>query len=58
MKIGSGVPCDSSANIHNGLEFRPQEEAQRCYEHYLKELGYDVDRLDRNNDAFACESLP
>ena len=50
--------CDCSRNIYNCSDFSTQAEAQRCYEHCLRERGYDVHRLDRDGDGIACESLP
>jgi len=54
----SGIPCDCSGNVYNCSDFSTQSEAQRCYEHCLKQRGYDVHRLDRDKDGIACESLP
>jgi endonuclease YncB( thermonuclease family) len=50
--------CDCSGNVYNCSDFSTQREAQRCYEHCLKQTGYDVHRLDRDKDRVACESLP
>lgn len=53
-----GAPCDCSGNLYNCSNFRSHSEAQTCFEYCLSVRGYDVHRLDGDNDGLACESLP
>lgn len=52
-------PCAiCSYNAYNCADFATQLQAQACYEYCLAQVGYDVHRLDRDNDGVACEALP
>lgn len=48
--------CDY--NAYNCDAFAIQIEAQACHDHCFSLVGYDVHRLDADNDGIACESLP
>ena len=54
----STEPCSCAGNLYDCSDFRTQREAQACYEHCLRKVGYDIHRLDGDNDGIACESLP
>ena len=47
-----------SSNVYNCSDFNTQAEAQAVYEYCLDLVGYDVHRLDGDNDGVACEALP
>ena len=46
------------ASDYNCSDFSTQQEAQAFYEQVLTDAGYDVYRLDTDNDSIACEHLP
>jgi len=50
--------CDCSGDIYNCTDFTTQAAAQACYDYCMQEVGYDVHRLDRDDDGVACEELP
>ncbi|MCA9975743.1 MAG: excalibur calcium-binding domain-containing protein [Anaerolineales bacterium] len=45
-------------NAYNCDAFATQIEAQACHDHCFSLVGYDVHRLDADNDGIACEVLP
>lgn len=47
-----------SYNAYNCSDFDRQRDAQACYDYCWEQVGYDVHKLDRDNDGVACESLP
>ncbi|MEZ4641773.1 MAG: excalibur calcium-binding domain-containing protein [Chloroflexota bacterium] len=47
-----------SYDAYNCSDFSTQAQAQACYEYCLGQVGYDVHRLDADDDGVACESLP
>lgn len=50
--------CDCSGNYYNCANFGRHWAAQECY-NYCRSIGRgDIHRLDRDNDRYACESLP
>jgi hypothetical protein len=52
-------PCLCTGNLYNcSRDFATQAEAQACYDHCFKVTGYDIHRLDADEDGKACESLP
>jgi len=58
VDTSSSATCDCSGDVYNCSSFATQAEAQGCFD-YCSRSGYgDIHRLDRNNDAYACESLP
>jgi len=50
--------CDCSHNRYNCKDFPTQAAAQACFEYCWQMRGFDVHRLDGDNDGIACESLP
>ena len=50
-------PCDCYGPDLDCDDFPTWEQAQRCYEHCLRERGFDVFRLDADGDGIACEKL-
>ena len=55
----SNLNCSCSSNIYNCPDFSTHAEAQALYDCCIQKVGYDVHRLDGNdNDGLACESLP
>lgn len=50
--------CDCSANIYNCGDFSSHNSAQACFGYCWEQVGYDVHRLDGDNDGIACEDLP
>ncbi len=49
--------CYCSSNRYNCSDFTTHKEAQSLYECCLDKVGYDVHRLDADDDGLACESL-
>ncbi|MCC6605753.1 MAG: excalibur calcium-binding domain-containing protein [Anaerolineae bacterium] len=47
-----------SFNAYNCSDFQAQDSAQACHDYCFTLVGYDVHRLDADNDGLACESLP
>ena len=45
-------------DAYNCSDFSTQASAQSCHDYCFAVVGYDVHRLDQNNDGVACESLP
>lgn len=43
-------------DLYNCSDFSTHEQAQSMYEKCLNEIGYDIHRLDGDNDGAACES--
>lgn len=56
-KVYLFLECNCERNIYNCADFKSHKEAQKCYEHCLKETGKDVHGLDRDKDGLACEEL-
>lgn len=50
--------CDCSGNIYNCANFGSHASAQACFGYCYNVAGYDVHRLDGDNDGVACEALP
>lgn len=50
--------CDCSGDIYNCSDFTWQWQAQVCFDYCMQEVGYDIHKLDRDNDGMACEGLP
>lgn len=50
-------PCNCYGPDLDCDDFLTWEQAQRCYEHCLRERGFDVFRLDADGDGTACEGL-
>lgn len=50
--------CSCSGNTYNCGDFSTHQEAQSLYECCLAKVGYDIHRLDSDDDGLACESLP
>lgn len=51
-------PCSCAGNLYNSPNFTKQRSAQACIAWCLDQVGYDIHRLDGDNDGVACESLP
>lgn len=47
-----------SHNTYNCPDFSTQAEAQYVFDYCYQQVGYDVHRLDADNDGIACENLP
>jgi hypothetical protein len=47
-----------SFDAYNCGDFDTQAEAQACHDYCFEQVGYDVHRLDADDDGVACESLP
>lgn len=47
-----------AADVYNCSDFDTQAEAQSCFDYCVEQVGYDVHRLDADNNGVACESLP
>ena len=47
-----------SYDAYNCSDFSTQSQAQSCHDYCFAIVGFDVHRLDQNNDGVACESLP
>lgn len=47
-----------SNNFYNCADFVTHDEAQAVYDYCMAQVGFDVHRLDRDNDGIACEALP
>lgn len=52
------LSCDCSGNKYNCGDFQTHNEAQNLYDCCIVKVGYDVHKLDRDNDGIVCESLP
>lgn len=50
--------CLCDEDHYNCGDFATQEEAQACFDYCFQQVGYDVHRLDGDEDGTACESLP
>jgi micrococcal nuclease len=50
--------CDCSGNLYNCSDFSTHSAAQACLAYCWDQVGYDIHRLDGDNDGLACESLP
>jgi hypothetical protein len=55
---GLAEDCSCDQNEYNCAEFDKEYIAQICYDRCLNQVGYDVHRLDEDNDGDACEALP
>ena len=56
-----GPVCDCSADTRNcsgNNAFATHAEAQACFNYCMQTVGYDIHKLDGNNDGIACEDLP
>ena len=51
----SSYNCQS--NTYNCTDFSSHEKAQAVYDYCIQQVGYDVHRLDSDDDGLACESL-
>lgn len=51
-------PCSCASNLYNCSDFTYHWQAQACYEHCMDVVGYDIHRLDGDDDGVACEGLP
>lgn len=49
--------CSCSSNTYNCGDFSSHAQAQELYLCCMAQVGYDVHRLDRDDDGDACESL-
>lgn len=58
VSSSSGSGCDCSGNRYNCSDFKTQNQAQACFDYCMRVKGYDVHKLDRDQDGRACESLP
>lgn len=47
-----------SYNAYNCPDFSTQAEAQYVFDYCYQQVGFDVHRLDADNDGIACENLP
>lgn len=47
-----------TSNVYNCSDFSTQAEAQTCHDYCWEQVGFDVHRLDADDDGEACESLP
>lgn len=52
----SSINC--SSNSYNCSSFKTQSEAQNVFDYCMKQVGYDVHKLDRDGDGKVCETLP
>mgnify|MGYP005852127091 CR=1 FL=1 len=52
----TATPCSCSGDLYNCKDFGSADDAQTCYEYCKARVGYDVHKLDRDNDGIACES--
>ncbi len=51
--------CGTCAfDAYNCSDFSTQARAQACFDYCMALVGYDVHRLDADNNGVACESLP
>lgn len=51
--------CSTCAyDAYNCSDFGTQAAAQACHDYCMVQVGYDVHRLDADDDGVACESLP
>ena len=50
--------CSCSGNLYNCADFSSHAAAQACYEYCWNVVGYDIHRLDGDDDGVACESPP
>jgi micrococcal nuclease len=58
MITGEASTCSCSGDQYNCTDFPTYVEAQSCYVSCLGLVGYDMHRLDSDEDGEACESLP
>jgi hypothetical protein len=47
-----------AADTYNCSDFDTQADAQSCFDYCMELVGYDVHRLDADNNGVACEALP
>jgi len=47
-----------SSNFYNCRDFATQHEAQQVFDYCMAQVGFDVHRLDGDNDGIACETRP
>ena len=47
-----------SYDAYNCSDFSTHNEAQACHDYCFAQVGYDVHRLDFDDNGLACESLP
>lgn len=52
------VTCTCTDIMYYCSDFSTQREAQKCYNYCMDKVGYDVHRLDGDNDGTACEWNP
>ena len=62
MATATAVPPSDctvcSYDAYNCSDFSTHNEAQACHDYCFAQVGYDVHRLDFDDDGLACESLP
>ena len=58
FKRGHDCTAICSYNAYNCRDFSTQHQAQQVYNYCMAAVGYDVHRLDGDNDGIACEALP
>ena len=54
----AGWGCSCQGDIYDCGNFGSHDQAQACFNYCLQKEGWDVHKLDRDNDGIACESLP
>jgi hypothetical protein len=52
------VVCGCSTDLYACSDFTTHERAQACFDFCLDTMGFDVHRLDGDDDGVVCESLP
>jgi len=50
--------CGCWSNLYKCSDFATQSAAQQCFDYCWQQVGFDVHRLDGDDDGEACESLP
>lgn len=53
-----GGPCPCDSDSRNCADFSTHAEAQACFDFCVGQGAGDIHKLDQDNDAIACESLP
>ena len=56
--LSPATSCECSSDSYNCSNFSTHTEAQSVYECCLTQIGYDIHKLDGDDDGQACESLP
>lgn len=55
--VAPAAVCQCSGVDYDCDNFSSWSDAQACYQYCLQTAGYDVHRLDRDNDGIVCESM-